>query len=221
MPAVTYPNPLLSGAVSSTSFREWLQLDPANDNDDTLENINGRLDEGNCAASFSVQWEHVQPDAAVRLQASSGTLNLDYFTDAWGGDYAVPASSDVLRAQPIPGAGRRFYLPYNGTVKFMWQIHWSASIPATGSDEWLIALRVDGTPIRCTRRDMHGTVSSGGIHGGYNSIRQYSGHYTDDFSAGWHDANMVCYPTKDTGEPRNQMRVWARNFIVWDFNRPT
>ena len=227
MPTVAFPNPLFatSSAVSSASFKDFLTVAPASTPDNTLEVLNGNLEENNLASGVEIQREHVQPGAGVQLSSSSGSINLDYFIDMWGG---TDNTFGTGKNQAIPGAGVRFFMPFDGDALIMAQILYMGSIrePSAGSSNWTFFMRFAtatgaGTAIGPTRRRIEENLdASNGAHDGTYKLRHYSPHWwAEDLTAGqWYDANLYIVPIQGNADA-NQVRVWCRNIIAAPMKR--
>lgn len=183
----------------------------------TIAIVNGRLDEDNTAGSLSVRPEHLQRGAWVRLLSSSSTQDLDYFGDAFRSGVTSNLEPNDL-SQSIPGASRRFYMPWSGDVLLLWTVFWTNANPytdTTGPDtnnRNAVIMTFDGSFIPQTRRLIFATVEDDSPyeHCGYRKSRHYSGFWLQEsVSTGWHDASlkMFCINTPHT-------KVWARNLVV-------
>lgn len=77
---------------------------------------NGGLDDANLTSDFTVEAQHVAPEAAVRVRADWKMETLDYNSET------VASTSDDVNFVPIAGTTARIYLPYSPTLVW-WQ--WS------------------------------------------------------------------------------------------------
>jgi hypothetical protein len=115
---------------------------------DSLEVINGRLDDRNLSTDFSVNYTSLQPNATSGGGQVAGTANLDYFSgsrniDGWFKGTRMSAGEppgETLESAgkklyvPIPGACTQFYLPYKAFVLLTWQITWTNDSSNNGEE---------------------------------------------------------------------------------------
>ena len=100
--------------------------------EDSLENINGQLTSANLDTKPDITYMHVQKNAFSDAGAAAGTASLDFFA----GCNPVPVGSGWYRGVTdlsvkkgrylaIPGACKRFYLPYPARVLCLWSVTWA------------------------------------------------------------------------------------------------
>jgi hypothetical protein len=99
---------------------------------DSMSVINGRLDEANLAAPYSITNDIVRPGAMATASTSGQTTNLDFFSDFFFGDYdaseiAVPYPALVDRG--LTAVAHRFYVPYDCSLV---SLHWHVGVIVDG-----------------------------------------------------------------------------------------
>jgi hypothetical protein len=103
---------------------------------DSMSVINGRLDEANLAAPYSITNDIVRPGAMATASTSGQTTNLDFFSDFFFGDYdprelALPYPALVDRG--LTAVAHRFYVPYDCSLV---SLHWHVGIIVDGGHKY-------------------------------------------------------------------------------------
>lgn len=89
---------------------------------DNMAVINGRLDEDNLKAPYSITYDVVRPGAMATGKSVGQTTNLDFYSDWFLGDYDADVYSEAMD-RAITGVGIKFYVPYACTVvKLSWHV---------------------------------------------------------------------------------------------------
>lgn len=103
---------------------------------DSMSVINGRLDEDNLATPYSITNDVVRPGAMATGGTSGQTVNTDFFSDFFFGDYDATDTS----ACPYPAldraltvVSRRFYVPYACSLI---SLHWHVGVIVDGGHLW-------------------------------------------------------------------------------------
>lgn len=156
----------------------------------SFEVINGRLDSANREAGWNVDRPHIQHGALSGGKAVGGTLNLDYFPEAFGDYNTTTPSSAVGLLHAIPGASIEFYLPYDTPlVLFSWSITYRASGFSTVHCADL-KFYIDGAPVSAiVRTTVPGLVDATMLRG--TPSRSWLGHHrATALTRGWHSASL-------------------------------
>ena len=102
-----------------------------------MSEANGGLNNTNLSTTFEVSAEHVQPEQVALRRLESMQRTIDCFDDAFARADSESYTLNQAIAQadtdakhlwiPIPGAGLRFYQPYNATMALLqWSIFFEA-----------------------------------------------------------------------------------------------
>lgn len=218
MPVPDYPNtilPFVDGTVISSEDMYTL-FDNDTQQLKSLSTINGLLDEGSIASSFLVDFTYTQRGSHVDCEGSAGTAALDYIPDLVfsGATAYINESVDVVDTTPfraIPGGGRTFYMPWDGSVLVTWQIFWT-SMSTAPSRESCVFLSFDNEAEPASPRNQ-GQVKYADDVLGYQKARSYSGHTWVECSAGWHDVALCI-----VSDSRNHLnRVHSVNIHLMTF----
>ena len=91
-------------------------------NEGIMSVSNGGLDDTNLASDFTVNAQHVAPEAAVRVRADWKLEALDYNSETVSSNSAAGSVTDAVNFVPVAGTSVRIYLPHSPTLVW-WQ--WS------------------------------------------------------------------------------------------------
>lgn len=209
--AITLGSPYpFSNGTSSLQVDELIS-------DNIVTQLNGLMGSSNMTGTGFVGREHIQRGSHVRVWQTSGTANLDYFSDTFQGYDTLltfnPTANDVRQA--IPGACLRFYLPWPARLLVMGGVHWGNN--STDDDQQSrIFLRFDDTYQTDHRRAVGMSVMSG-LHYGVDKNRWWSCKQSimleNPTDVDWHDVGL--YIACDQGIEHT--RVWARHMVVVAF----
>jgi hypothetical protein len=215
MPDITFPTTFADGNTLTAAQINRNIYDP-NATPDSLEVINGWLDNSNRQAGWSIERNHIRPRsmAAGRMVGLTGVL--DYFDETFPVDTGEPDAHI-----PISGAGISFTLPITPTVLFLkWQVVIANDALANsgGTEQVELRLFIDGGPELGIFRPIPGAVYAAGPPAlrDVNRDRIWSGHWmratatdTSQLVAGEHTAYIGVWSQANT------TRVRIRNFKHW------
>ena len=205
---VNLPNtPYADGAVSNAANVEAdIYTATATHPNFTLEVLNGRLENGNRVSGWDVTTQHIQRGAMSGGDSVGATANIDYFEQSvFGGWTLANDASQSQLYQPISGASRTFYLPYDTAFTFLtWHLFVSV-VGAVTSAHTLLRLYVDGVQIGGQLMTLWG-AGAVGSHDGGSYDRTWSGHHrVDEMAKGWHTVSIR------TASALAQVRVRVRS----------
>jgi hypothetical protein len=235
MPEITYSPLFDNNDLPSSRVYDSLYSPGGN----SLEVLNGRLDEANLATDFLIDYLSIQDGSVSGGGMTSGTRNIDYFggtsdkIDGWfDGVGQSELDAGIQNYLPIPGAGVQFYLPFSAFVLLTWQVSWVSDAKTEQSS--MIKLFVDGLPeythafSRRCRRTMFRTDpgkedgSTATVAMGQKFLRdRYKGRYwcghrlLSTLDAGYHSASLRI----SADENIKQSRVRARSMKYIYFKR--
>ena len=167
--------------------------------DNSLETINGGLENANRLASWKIKKEHIQPGTFTGGGTTGSTANLDYMQELFTGydpDNAQATVDPVQAYLPIPGANRTFHLEKSySIVLIMWNVMW-ASDAGTSAYPAHIRLWANGVFPQTPRRRL-GQAIEPALEGhvqrrvGKWRDRVYSGHWLwTNPPVGWHTVGL-------------------------------
>tara|TARA_R110002110_G_scaffold41295_4_gene131344 strand:+ start:1165 stop:1881 length:717 start_codon:yes stop_codon:yes gene_type:complete len=216
MPTITLPNTFSDTAPNNVTDASLIAENfyEPNTTPDSLEVINGQLQQANRASGWDIEKELIQPGSLSGGQSVGATLPLDYFgtqdehtaTSAgfvfsdWSSTPAAKDAANLYRA--IPGGSITFYLPYTPSI-FM--AHWQILVAHTGvqaagtREHTLLKLFVGDAPAANQIRTMFpaGTTWAAAPdqtnRSGRDFDRTWPGHYWDDGSnltKGWNRLSL-------------------------------
>ena len=121
MPDITFPNTFVAGnvldpdAVSANIFKH--ESTPQ-----TLEVINGHLDQDNLAAATTIGRNETRRRTSATAITRGHTANLDFYDDMFQGDYAAH-NHDTAVAHSQVVVGTTFYVPYTCEAVYLsWHV---------------------------------------------------------------------------------------------------
>tara|TARA_S200002703_G_scaffold158795_1_gene170129 strand:- start:103 stop:897 length:795 start_codon:yes stop_codon:yes gene_type:complete len=129
MPNITYKNPPGTGTLAEGQSPTGLDISenwyfPTATGEQSLEVINGHLDQNNLDASMKFTNDHFQTGTVSRGKMVGSTANIDYFDTMFSGTATRDAagtygeSSDEALAESaiiIPGLAIKFYVPFSNS----------------------------------------------------------------------------------------------------------
>ena len=189
MPNITLPHraatDLSPGSVTSAADVAENFYAP-NTTPDSIEVVNGQLDNANRAAGWDVDRVHIQPRAVSHGKSVGSTLNLDFFGKTAGGVFGEWASGNDLSDLylPIPGANITFYLPYSPSVLL---VTWRIFVGPNGNDtRSKLRLYRNGAQVTNQTRQVWGAAPTG-TREGLPWDRTWCGfHYESAPAIGWY-----------------------------------
>jgi hypothetical protein len=192
--------------------------------DNSLETINGNLQNANRLPAWKITREHIQHGTFTGGQTVGSTANLDYMLELFTG-YDPSNDQNPVDPEgafiPIPGANLTFHLDHNVTgVLVMWNVLWASDSWAS-TDVSNIRLHVEGVgfpneTLRRLGKQIERPNPAGQRRIGKWRDRVYSGHWfwgppaQIAPAAGWHTVGLrVACKAKHT-------RIRIRQLsIVW------
>jgi hypothetical protein len=228
MPDITYPHSFSTGVTDAQQFAENI-YDP-NAAPDSLDVINGFLDNDNREPGWDIDHTHVRSLSMASGQMVGATANADYLAAL----FPVEATSTEKYKEmtPVAGCSLSFFCPTDAAVGiFTWQVTVSNDSRTDSGAELnpVLMFFIDDVHKKETFRTLPGTMDSA-VATTKNVYRDrvYSGHYTMApldtavLTAGWHTASLRVLMPGDTSilsssyTTRNPLvRFRVRNFKVF------
>jgi len=215
MPTITLPNTFADTNTSDVAAVMENFYSPDAATPDSLEVINGWLDDANLASGEKIQHYHLMPGAVSVSGEVGSNATLDFFynlfdmTNAREDGHAVADATGAF--VPIPGACATFWLPFAPTVFLAsWNISWTSDADNVDSPSIVRFVR-DGVFDDVQRRIAPWTVYGNGTSVNYHPYhaQHWSGHsYQTNITAGWHSMGLYIA----NGGSCTQSRVRSRSF---------
>lgn len=223
MPTLTFNNypPVDGDTLDPSRVEGWIRDET--DPDAVLSIVNGLLDSDNVVDALGVKAEHTQRGSWVTAASSSGTANLDYFSNYFKGrSSSAWDATDLGQGRAIPGACRRVWVPWTADVLVLAGLMFGNTSESENEKSW-IYMTVDGSYIDDQRRDVRRSLltltnvtTAVDLHRGYRRSRHWAPAYiATSVTEGWHDfaLNIAC----QEGIPMT--RCWARHMVVIPFKQ--
>lgn len=210
MPDITYPTTFADGNVV-TALQVNNNIYHPTGTPDSLEVINGWLDNANREAGWSINRSHIRPRTMTNGRMVGLTGVLDYFDET----FAV-AEDEPDAYTPVSGMNIQVYLPYQPTIfVVMWQFNACSDAAAGAGVSVETRLYIDNAQVNSQRRSLPGAqVVTGSIETRRNRV--WSGHWlranandTSVITAGHHSLGIRVWSQADT------CRVRVRNIKCW------
>lgn len=121
MPDIVFPNTFVAGTVLDPADVQGNTYKPES-TPQTLEVINGRLDQANLGAAETIGRNEVRRRANATALTRGHTANLDFYDDLFQGDYVANNYDDAIAMGQVV-VGTTFYIPYDCEAVYLsWHV---------------------------------------------------------------------------------------------------